>query len=156
MIFNIRCGCVQPLLPLEDFFFFFRCLSEFFLQVWSCRFWAWRRTASCDFLPVRLCSLSRMSVGDAEGVAVFYSSSPLLLLLVLPAALRLWPLSGRSVLEGQQLSPHLLWQTICILVHTAEKKAWFQLCLSKWTSVPYFLVVGNGTLCLEKRYNRKY
>lgn len=71
--------------------------------------------------PVRVCPLARIPAGNAEGVTVL-SSSSLLLFFLIPPTLPLCSLSCRSVLGGQQLSLHLLWQTVCIFEHTAEKR----------------------------------
>ena len=157
MIFNIRCGCVRPLLPLEDFFFFFADVYQnSFCRFGVVDFWhedEQPRVISyqCGCVPCRGC-LWGMRRGSLSSTLRLRSSSS----------------SSSRRLFGSGLCPDdLSWKGSSwvltfsdkpsVSLYTLQKKkAWFQLCLSKWTSVPYFLVVGNGTLCLENRYNRKY
>jgi len=66
------------------------------------------------FRPVGGRALPRLPVGDPERVAVFSSSSLLLLFLLLPPL----PRPRGRVLGGQQLRLHLLRQAVGLLEHT--------------------------------------
>ncbi len=104
-----------------------------------------RQTASCHYQPGRLSSLARISVGDAKGITVLFSSSRL---LFLPPTLHLCLRCSRFVLGGQQLSPHLLWQTVCILKHTAKKWLAFKwICHNKVDEGCFSAILQLDVLC---------